>query len=108
MNLLAQFSLQKNHQFPAQFGTGAHIVSKTVPELFDICLPFFKAIHLKGVAMAEFKKDPRDGVYKFIEINPRFWLTHSLTGAAGIDFVYLYYLSMTEQQPIPHLVQKME
>lgn len=56
--------------------------------------------------MAEFKKDPRDGVYKFIEINPRFWLTHSLTGAAGIDFVYLYYLSMTEQQPIPHLVQK--
>ncbi|MGE6897042.1 carbamoyl-phosphate synthase [Priestia flexa] len=106
MNLLAQFSLQKNHQFPAQFGTGAHIVSKTVPELFDICLPFFKAIHLKGVAMAEFKKDPRDGVYKFIEINPRFWLTHSLTGAAGIDFVYLYYLSMTEQQPIPHLVQK--
>ncbi|MEH7463355.1 carbamoyl-phosphate synthase [Bacillus thuringiensis] len=105
MELLALFSLQKNHQFPAEFGTGAHIVSKQVPELVDICLPFFENIGLKGIAMAEFKKDPRDGVYKFIEINPRFWLTHSLTGPAGIDFVYMYYLYLTKQNPTPRLKQ---
>jgi D-aspartate ligase len=105
MNLLALFSLQKNHQFPAEFGTGAHIVSKKVPELIDICIPFFEEIKLKGIGMAEFKKDPRDGVYKFIEINPRFWLTHSLTGPAGIDFVYIYYLYLTNQNPEPRLHQ---
>ncbi|MEN3772504.1 carbamoyl-phosphate synthase [Priestia megaterium] len=105
MNLLALFSLQKNHQFPAEFGTGAHIVSKKVPELIDICIPFFEEIKLKGIGMAEFKKDPRDGVYKFIEINPRFWLTHSLTGPAGIDFAYIYYLYLTNQNPEPRLHQ---
>lgn len=105
MELLALFSLQKNHQFPAEFGTGAHIVSKQVPELVDMCLPFFKEIRLKGIGMIEFKKDPRDGIYKFIEINPRFWLTHSLTGAAGIDFVYIYYLYVTNQNPLPSLRQ---
>ncbi|MCF8890896.1 carboxylate--amine ligase [Priestia megaterium] len=105
MNLLALFSLQKNHQFPAEFGTGAHIVSKKVPELIDICIPFFEEIELKGIGMAEFKKDPRDGIYKFIEINPRFWLTHSLTGPSGVDFVYMYYLYLTNQNPEPRLHQ---
>lgn len=105
MNLLGLFSLQKNHQFPAEFGTGAHIVSKRVPELIDVCVPFFEEIKLKGIGMAEFKKDPRDGTYKFIEINPRFWLTHSLTGPSGIDFVYMYYLYLTNQNPEPRLNQ---
>ncbi|MFE3893001.1 carbamoyl-phosphate synthase [Priestia sp. YIM B13446] len=105
MNLLGLFSLQKNHQFPAEFGTGAHIVSKRVPELIDICIPFFEEIELKGIGMAEFKKDPRDGIYKFIEINPRFWLTHSLTGPSGVDFVYMYYLYLTNQNPEPRLHQ---
>jgi len=105
MKLLALFSLQKNHQFPAEFGTGAHIVSKKLPELIDVCIPFFEEIKLKGIGMAEFKKDPRDGVYKFIEINPRFWLTHSLTGPSGVDFVYMYYLYLTNQNPEPRLHQ---
>ncbi|MFE8700540.1 carbamoyl-phosphate synthase [Cytobacillus sp. FJAT-54145] len=105
MNLLALFTLQKNHQFPMDFGTGAHIVSKRIPELVDITLPFFKEISLKGIGMAEFKKDPRDGIYKFIEINPRFWLTHSITEKSGIDFVYMYYLYLTNQNPSPRLEQ---
>ncbi|KGP73334.1 carbamoyl-phosphate synthase [Pontibacillus yanchengensis] len=98
MKLLASFTLQKNHQFPAEFGTGAHIESRKVPELYTLGLPFFQKLQLKGIAMAEFKRDPRDGVFKFIEINPRFWLTHSLTGAAAIDFAYLYYLYLTKQK----------
>ncbi|EIT86219.1 hypothetical protein A374_06456 [Fictibacillus macauensis ZFHKF-1] len=105
MRLLALFTLQKNHQFPPEFGTGAHIVSRETPELTELCLPFFKELHLTGIGMAEFKKDPRDGVYKFIEINPRFWLTHSLTGASGIDFAYLYYLHLTGQHVKPQLQQ---
>jgi D-aspartate ligase len=105
MNLLALFSLQKNHQFPAEFGTGAHIVSKTLPDLIDMTLPFFEELKLKGIGMVEWKKDPRDGIHKFIEINPRFWLTHSLTGASGVDFAYLYYLYVTNQQPTPQLEQ---
>jgi D-aspartate ligase len=105
MELLSLFTLQKNHQFPMEFGTGAHIQSKRIPELIEMSLPFFKEIKLKGIGMAEYKKDPRDGIYKFIEINPRFWLTHSLTGPAGIDFAYMYYLYLTNQNPSPRLEQ---
>ncbi|AIW31904.1 MULTISPECIES: carboxylate--amine ligase [Bacillus] len=106
MKLMGLFSLQKNHQFPADFGAGAHVVSKRLPDLIKKTLPFFEAIQLKGVGMAEFKKDPRDNVYKFIEINPRFWLSHSLTEPAGVHFVYMYYLYLTGQHVKPQLEQK--
>ncbi|GGE72080.1 carbamoyl-phosphate synthase [Priestia taiwanensis] len=106
MNLLALFSLQKNHQFPAEFGTGAHIVSKTLPDLIELSVPLFEKLGLTGIGMIEWKKDPRDGIYKFIEINPRFWLTHSLTGAAGVDFAYIYYLYVTNQNPAPQLTHE--
>ncbi|WP_338023160.1 carbamoyl-phosphate synthase [Bacillus ectoiniformans] len=106
MKLLALFTLQKNHQFPAQFGTGAHIVSRPVPELAEYGKTLLKELKLKGVGMIEYKKDPRDGLYKVIEINPRFWLTHSLTGHAGVDFAYQYYLTVTNQHPAPLLEQK--
>ncbi|MEL3972012.1 carbamoyl-phosphate synthase [Rossellomorea oryzaecorticis] len=105
MNLLSLFTLQKNHQFPAEFGTGAHIVSKRVPELVDIGVPLLKELGLKGVSMIEYKQDPRDGQFKLIEINPRFWLTHSLTGHSGVDFAYSYYLYLTGGDPAPQLEQ---
>jgi len=42
-----------------------------------------------GVAMAEFKVDPRDGRPKLLEVNPRFWgsLHHAIV--CGVDFPWL-------------------
>ena len=42
-----------------------------------------------GVAMAEYKVDPRDGRPKILEVNPRFWgsLHHAIV--SGVDFPYL-------------------
>lgn len=40
----------------------------------------------RGVAMVEFKRDPRDGTPKLMEINPRFWGSLHLPLYAGIDF----------------------
>src|ERR1700676_4914083 len=36
--------------------------------------------------MVEFKLDPRDGVPKLMEINPRFWGSIALAICAGADF----------------------
>ncbi|MDX8364506.1 carbamoyl-phosphate synthase [Cytobacillus sp. IB215665] len=105
MNVKALFTLQKLHQFPPNMGTGALIISKRDEEIIDVGLPFLKELECKGVSMAEFKKDPRDGELKFIEINSRLWLSHSLTEACGIDFAYLYYLYLTGQDPEPRLYQ---
>ncbi|HEX9190683.1 MAG TPA: ATP-grasp domain-containing protein [Candidatus Deferrimicrobiaceae bacterium] len=49
------------------------------------------ALGWTGVAMAEFKVDPRDGQPKLLEVNPRFWgsLQHAIV--CGVDFPYLLY-----------------
>ena len=38
-----------------------------------------------GIAQVEWKRDPRDGRQKLIEVNPRLWQWHGLTGACGAD-----------------------
>ena len=38
-----------------------------------------------GVSQVEFKRDPRDGRFKLMEINPRLWQWHGLAAACGVD-----------------------
>jgi len=44
------------------------------------------ALDWHGVAMVEFRRDSRDGDYKLIEVNPKFWGSLDLSLAAGADF----------------------
>lgn len=44
-----------------------------------------------GPAMVEFKRDARDGEFRLMEINPRFWGSLPLAVRAGVDFPYWYY-----------------
>jgi predicted ATP-grasp superfamily ATP-dependent carboligase len=43
-------------------------------------------LHWHGAAMVEFRKDDRDGTFKLMEINPKFWGSLELALAAGADF----------------------
>jgi D-aspartate ligase len=99
MNLIGLFMGQKIHQFPPSFGSGALVLSIRNDEVIDAGVSFLKSLHFKGLANAEFKRDPRDGKLKFLEINARTWLWHSLSEPCGIDLSYLYYLSLTGQKP---------
>jgi predicted ATP-grasp superfamily ATP-dependent carboligase len=49
------------------------------------------ALDWHGPAMVEFKRDARDGRFKLIEVNPRFWGSLPLALHAGVDFPGLYY-----------------
>lgn len=42
-----------------------------------------------GLAMVEFKRDPRDGRAKLMEMNPRFWGSVALPIFSGVDFPVL-------------------
>ncbi|MBM7652294.1 carboxylate--amine ligase [Neobacillus cucumis] len=106
MNLIGLWMNQKLHQFPPHFGSTALAISTRDEELLQTAVPFIRNIQFKGLAIAEFKKDPRDGKYKFIEINPRIGLTQALSIACGVDLAYLYYLSLTGQNPEPVTSQK--
>ena len=44
-----------------------------------------------GLSQVEFKRDPRDGVLRLMEINPRLWQWHGLAAACGVDLPRIAY-----------------
>lgn len=76
------------------------------PELVSLALRLLQAIGFSGVAMVEFKIDPRDKQPKLMEINPRWWGSLQLSILSGVDFPYLLYRLITEGDIQPILTYK--
>ena len=51
-------------------------------EVVDAGLRLLAALDYAG-SQVEFKRDPRDGRYKLMEINPRLYQWHGLAAACG-------------------------
>jgi carbamoyl-phosphate synthase large subunit len=66
--------------------SGIAIVSRTInlPEVIDAAVKTAEAIGIRGTANVQFKR-AADGVFKLLEVNPRYPGTLPLTSAAGID-----------------------
>ena len=92
----AVFVHKRLREFPVKGGPSTLRESVHKPELVDISIRLLKSINWHGVAMVEFKEDPRDGQCKIMEINPRFWGSLPLAIVAGVDFPYLLYKMVTE------------
>ncbi len=106
MSLRGVFMGQKLNQFPPYFGAGALVQSVHDKEVLEMGISVLKKLQFKGLSVVEFKRDARDGQLKFIEINARTWLWHSLSGRCGVDLTHLYYLLLTNQNPKPILTQQ--
>lgn len=98
---LALFALRKIRQYPVEFGVGSCVESIHSEELIRLGMTFFNGIAYRGVGSIEFKKDERDGRFKLIELNPRYWQQNGLTQACGIDFATIQYLDLAGQDPAP-------
>ena len=85
----AIFMHRRIREFPVTGGASTAAESVYDPHLRDLGLRLLEALRWHGVAMVEFKKDTRDGEYKLMEINPKFWGSLDLAIAAGVDFPYL-------------------
>jgi predicted ATP-grasp superfamily ATP-dependent carboligase len=58
---------------------------------------FLKSIDYGGLVEVEFKRDPRDGRFKILDVNARAWTWNALGTIAGIDFGHvLWRLAMGE------------
>jgi ATP-grasp in the biosynthetic pathway with Ter operon len=68
------------------------------PAMEEAARALMRALAWHGVAMVEFKRDARDGVFSLMEINGRFWNSLPLAIASGVDFPYLLYRLATEGQ----------
>jgi predicted ATP-grasp superfamily ATP-dependent carboligase len=88
---LAVFTGRKVVQDPPGVGTARVAESVWVPELVDLGLALLRGLGCHGPSQVEFKRDPRDGVFKLIEVNPRLWQWHGLTGACGVDVALTAY-----------------
>lgn len=65
------FTARKLRQYPPGFGSASLVSSEACPETLELSARFLAKIGFQGVCGAEFKRDPRDGQLKIIEINPR-------------------------------------
>jgi len=77
------FTAQKVRQYPPGFGSASLVRSHPEVESQQIAEGLLSAIGYRGIAAAEFKRDPRDGILKIIEINARPSLWFSVSTAAG-------------------------
>lgn len=85
----AIFMHKRLREYPVTGGASTAAESIYDPELKDLGLTLLRALDWHGVAMVEFKKDSRDGTYKLMEINPKFWGSLDLSIVSGVDFPYL-------------------
>ena len=61
------------HEVPPIDGPGSMAKSFYDDKLRSFGTKILEEFNWHGVAMVEFKKDMRDGQYKAMEINPKFW-----------------------------------
>lgn len=80
---LQRFSGRKLRQYPAGFGSASLVSAARCAESERIAFDFLAAIGFRGLCGLEFKRDPRDGRLKMIEINPRPTLWFQITHDAG-------------------------
>ena len=90
-NVKASFVHKRLREYPVTGGASTLRESVIRDDIRDMALALLKALDWFGVAMVEFKLDPRDGIPKLMEINPRFWGSLSLAVGAGVNFPYLLY-----------------
>ena len=78
-----KFTARKLRQYPPGFGSASLVASHDEEDTRRLSEQFLTGIGYRGIAATEFKRDPRDGKLKIIEINPRPSLWFGLSTASG-------------------------
>jgi D-aspartate ligase len=93
---------RRSRQYPREFGRAASYVETVEqPEIEELSERFLKAIQYNGLVEIEYKRDPKDGKYKLLDVNARAWGFHRIGLACGVDFPYLLFadqLGLSSQQ----------
>ena len=98
---LGLFSGRKLRQTPPGVGTCRVGEALWVDEVVDQGLKLLRALSFHGLSQVELKRDPRDGAYKLMEVNPRLFQWHGLAAACGVDLPLIAYRDLTGEQVEP-------
>lgn len=92
--VVASFIMKKVRTFPDWGGICVEGESVADEAARAAVTAFFAKVPWHGIAEVEFILDPRDGGYKFVELNPDFNWGLDFAVHAGVDFPYLAYRMM--------------
>jgi D-aspartate ligase len=98
---LGLFSGRKLKQVPPLIGTCRVGEAVWVQDVVDAGLRLLRGLGFHGISQVEFKRDPRDGRYKLMEVNPRLWQWHGLAAACGVDLPLIAYRDLTGEPVEP-------
>jgi D-aspartate ligase len=98
---LGVFCGRKLRQTPPGVGTCRVGEAVWVEEVAEQGLKLLRALEHTGLSQVEFKRDPRDGALKLMEVNPRLWQWHGLASACGVDLPRIAYEDLTGERPEP-------
>ncbi len=93
---LVEFTAQHLRKAPPEFGSPCIAMSRQIPEVIEPGRKILQALGFYGYSCTEFKLDPRDGVYKLMEVNGRHNLSTLLAVNCGINFPWLHYRHLVE------------
>lgn len=89
--MASAFTFRRLRLSPSHYGVTSYAVSERNDEVIALVERLGRELKYSGPAMIEFKWDPRDGVYRYIELNPRLGLANYLDSCAGAGTVYVSY-----------------
>jgi D-aspartate ligase len=95
----AFLAARRTRQMPMDFGRASTFV-ETIDdaEVVEQGMRLVADLQLTGLVEVEFKRDPRNGQLKVLDVNARCWGWHSIGAAAGVDFPYVtWQLAMGEE-----------
>jgi predicted ATP-grasp superfamily ATP-dependent carboligase len=99
----ALFARRRVRIYPPDFGNSSAMISIPLQEVcgaVDSVRRVFEAVSYRGIFSAEFKRDPRDGLFKLLEINTRPWWFIDFAVRCGVDVCRMAY-DDAQGQPVP-------
>jgi len=88
---LVEFTARQLRKAPPRFGSPRAVVSERIDGLAEVGRAALRALAFEGFACVEFKRDPRDGRYKLLDVNGRHNLSGLLAVRCGVNFPLLQY-----------------
>lgn len=88
---------------PMDFGRfSTYVESIDDPGIVEPATRLLEKLRLTGIVEIEFKRDPVNGSFKLLDVNPRIFGWHTLCTLAGIDISYRLWL-LAKGQEMPSL-----
>lgn len=103
----AVFVRQRLRMYPLDFGNSTAMVSvrpETAAGAVHSVVSLLTGAGYRGVFSAEFKRDPRDGVFKILEVNTRAWWFVEFAARCGVDVCRMA-VDDALDRPVPTLTE---